>query len=115
MKELWGLFISYKTGGHYIGVYLTLKHTLGVVRELLEETYWCNEKTGRNNLVKLVVPEMKRIKETVNKAGYWDKHDDYWHSLNDGTLDTTWFTIQPIGERLVDAIRQSITKNKKGL
>lgn len=117
MKELWGLFISYKSGGHYIGVYLTLEHTLGVVQELLEETYKSTDETKNDNLPEVIAAEMEQIKETVNIAGYWDKHDDYWHSLNDGMMETTWFTIQPIGETLVNAIKKAWEKTpmEKGI
>ena len=111
MKKLWGLFISYKSGGHYIGVYLTLENTLGVVQELLEETYKSDDETKNDNLPEVVMAEMEGIKEAVNEVGYWDKHEDYWHAINDGNLDTTWFTIQPIGETLVKAINKAWEKN----
>ena len=91
-KTLWGLFISYKSGDHYIGVYPNLDYTLDVIKELLQEIYENNKK---------VKEEIKLIKQDCIP---WKDKETYYHCCDDGFCDVTWFVIQPISEQLTKLI-----------
>lgn len=70
-----GLFISYRSGNHYIGVYPTIEYAYEVVKEMIEGM------------------EIEDDLIPINELKDWlsDK-DSYWHEFSDGT----WITMQPI-------------------
>ncbi|MCK4339655.1 MAG: hypothetical protein KAW87_06690 [Candidatus Cloacimonetes bacterium] len=74
-----GLFISYRSGNHYIGIYPTIDITHVVVKELIEDLELLDKFITISQLRKQL-----------------DTRDDYWHEFSDGT----WITIQPIAEGL---------------
>lgn len=93
--DLWGLFISYKHGGHYIGVYPSLDYTLDVVKEMAIEMLDRSDEDNSQDLDAEVDETMENI---TSRCTPWKDRDDFYYALNDGTLDTTWFTIQQVSE-----------------
>lgn len=91
MEKLYTLFISYKSGGHYCGVYPTLKIARDVIKEMLSD---CE--------IKDKCPTIKDISEKI------DKGDDFWYGFNDGTCDFTWVHVQEVGEQNVERIKNHL-------
>lgn len=94
--ELYTLFISYRHGGHYCGVYPLLSHLRDVIKEMASDM----EIPGKE------VPSLELIKLKLQKG------DDMWHEFS----DTTWVHIQETSKPLVEEINRrcapSLTKKE---
>jgi len=82
--KMTALFISYRFGNHYIGVYPSVKYTYEVVKEMMEDM----------DIKDDFIP-IKELEDWLNDA------DSYWYEFSDGT----WITIQPVAEELASKYR----------
>lgn len=93
--KLYTLFISYSFGGHYCGVYPSLKILRDVIKEMVEEM--------ENKMSE--VPSIKTIKDVLAKK------DDFWHEFT----DSTWIHVQEVSEQNVERIISLIKTKKEGI
>lgn len=93
--KLYTLFISYSFGGHYCGVYPSLKILRDVIKEMVEEM--------ENKMSE--VPSIKTIKDVLVKK------DDFWHEFT----DSTWIHVQEVSEQNVERIISLIKTKKEGI
>jgi hypothetical protein len=84
MLRLFTLFISYRFGGHYCGVYPSLEHLYGVIEEMVEDM----------EIDKKEIPDIRSIESAL------EGNDDYWHEFS----DSTWIHVQETSEQLVKLI-----------
>lgn len=77
-RKLWSLFISYRFGGYYCGVYPSIRDVKEVVREMSADMEISDDE------LEIMIAEK----------------DDYWHEFSDGT----WIHVQEISEQLVNHI-----------
>lgn len=81
--KLYSLFISYRFGGHYCGVYTSLETTHQVIKEM-----------ARDVEIDEDIPNMATIKEHLIK------NNDFFHKFN----DSTWIHVQEVSPFLVEKI-----------
>lgn len=82
--KLWTLFISYRFGGHYCGVYTSIETARQVIEEMAVDM------EIEDNL-----PSITDIESSLLEK------DDFWYEFSDGT----WIHIQEVSEGLVVEIR----------
>ena len=85
--RLFTLFISYRSGMHYCGVYTTLEYLYNVILEMTEES---------DEIDSSEIPKLSEIYTGIN--GY---SEDFFCEFSDGT----WIHIQETSERLVEIIQ----------
>lgn len=84
MLRLFSLFISYRSGGHYCGVYPSLEYLYEVIKEMVQDMEIDESET----------PPLNDLKEAL------ERNDDYWHEFS----DTTWIQVQETSPQLVELI-----------
>lgn len=88
--KLYALSISYRFGDHYIGVYPSLEHLHGVIKEMVADM--------EINISE--VPSLKSIKDRLSEK------DSFWVDFS----DSTWITVQKVSECLVAKIKEEVKK-----
>lgn len=86
--KLFTLFISYRFGGHYCGVYVSLEYLHDVIKEM----------AGDTDIRRSEVPKLAEIRERM------EQFDDYYWEFS----DSTWIQIQETSEQLVDIIKKEL-------
>lgn len=76
---MYTLFISYKSGGHYCGVYPTLEYTHKVILEMAHEMEFI-ESTH--------IPSVEEITKAL------EQKDEFYFAFDDGVVDRTWIHVQ---------------------
>lgn len=84
LPSLFTLFISYRHGNHYCGVYPSLEYLRDVVKEM-----------ARDMEIRLrEVPSLKKMTESLKAK------DDFWHEFS----DSTWISISEVAEGNIKVI-----------
>jgi hypothetical protein len=81
---LYTLFISYRHGGHYCGVYPTLEIAHDVIKEMMRDM----------EIDKSETPKIGNIRDALVKK------DDFWHEFT----DSTWIHVQEVSEQNTERI-----------
>lgn len=77
--KLYTLFISYSFGGHYCGVYPSLKILRDVIKEMMKDM----------EIKMSESPSIKHIQDALAVK------DDFWHEFS----DSTWIHVQETSEQ----------------
>ena len=87
--RLFTLFISYRAGVHYCGVYPTLEYLYDVIHEM----------AGDEEIDKGEIPELETIRHKMT-----DSHsEDFCHEFSNGT----WIQVQETSKQLIMAIKDA--------
>lgn len=90
---LFALFVSYKYGNHYIGVYPSLEILYDVIHEMMAD---------------MGIPKKEMVRIGVVRDNL-EKGDDFHCEFS----DTTWLTVQKVSEQLTEGIVDNIIKKLK--
>lgn len=93
--RLWTLFMSYRHGFHYCGVYPSLEHLRQVIEEMTEDM-----EIDENEL-----PNTEEIEKRLTEK------DDFYKEFS----DTTWIHINEVSDQLVKIIQVKALNAKNNI